>query len=63
MAAAPGEPSRTIAGATATALIGMFIFVLGIYVFLVDGKRLYAWLADHSPLSPAALSPLRERVH
>jgi predicted PurR-regulated permease PerM len=44
---------RTIAGATATALIGMFIFVLGIYVFLVDGKRLYAWLADHSPLRRA----------
>ncbi|HMJ13186.1 MAG TPA: AI-2E family transporter, partial [Polyangiaceae bacterium] len=41
----------TIAGATATALIGVFVFVLGIYAFLVDGKRTYAWLADHAPLS------------
>ena len=41
---------RTIAGATATAVIGVFIFVLGIYVFLVDGKRIYAWLSDRSPL-------------
>lgn len=42
---------RTIAGATATAVIGVFVFVLGIYVFLVDGHRIYVWLKERSPLA------------
>jgi predicted PurR-regulated permease PerM len=37
-------------GAAATATVGLFVFVYGFYTFLVDGRRLRAWLLDHSPL-------------
>jgi predicted PurR-regulated permease PerM len=40
----------TIAGATANALVGAFVFVIGMYVFLVSGKSIYKWLADHAPI-------------
>jgi len=39
-----------VAGATAWAIVGVFVFVLGSYVFLVDGKQAYNWFADHAPL-------------
>jgi len=39
-----------IAGAATTALIGLFIFVYAVYVFLVDGPGMYEWLEKHSPL-------------
>ncbi len=39
-----------IAGATANAVIGAFVFVLGLYTFLVDGKRFDRWLGLHLPL-------------
>lgn len=32
------------------ALLGLFVFVYAIYVFLVDGPALLSWLEDHSPL-------------
>lgn len=38
--------------AVATQLfVGLVVFGAGFYVFLVDGKRLYTWLLDRSPLS------------
>jgi predicted PurR-regulated permease PerM len=42
-----------IAGAATEALVGLFIFVYAVYVFLVDGPRMYAWLEDHAPLDLA----------
>ena len=39
-----------IAGATANVVIGAFVFVLGLYAFLVDGKRLDRWLELNVPL-------------
>ena len=39
-----------IAGATANVVIGAFVFVLGLYTFLVDGKRFDRWLGLHLPL-------------
>jgi predicted PurR-regulated permease PerM len=43
-----------IAGATANVVIGAFVFVLGLYVFLVDGKRLDRWLELNMPLPRGA---------
>ncbi len=39
-----------IAGAALGALLGLFVFVYAFYVFLVDGRAIYAWLEKHSPL-------------
>lgn len=39
-----------IAGATATALLGLFVFLYATFVFLVDGERIDAWLEAHAPL-------------
>jgi predicted PurR-regulated permease PerM len=41
-----------IAGATARALIGFFVFLIGAYTFLVDGEAAYTWSKQHSPISP-----------
>ena len=37
-------------GAATSAVIGLFVFVYGFYTCLVDGRRGYEWLLDHSPL-------------
>jgi predicted PurR-regulated permease PerM len=39
-----------IFGAATSAAIGLFVFVYGFYTCLVDGRRCYEWLLDHSPL-------------
>lgn len=39
-----------IAGVATEALLGLFVFVYAVYVFLVDGPALYRWLEEHSPL-------------
>lgn len=39
-----------IAGAATTAAIGLFVFFLAVYVFLVDGPSQYEWIEKHSPL-------------
>jgi predicted PurR-regulated permease PerM len=43
-----------IAGATANVVVGAFVFVLGLYAFLVDGKRLDRWLELNAPLPRGA---------
>jgi predicted PurR-regulated permease PerM len=43
--------ARVLFGAATTAIIGLVVFVGGFYTFLVDGKRLYNWLLERSPLS------------
>jgi predicted PurR-regulated permease PerM len=43
-----------IAGATANVVIGAFVFVLGLYAFLVDGRRFDHWLELNVPLPPGA---------
>jgi predicted PurR-regulated permease PerM len=40
--------------ASASALLAGAILVLGMYVFLADGRRAYVWLARHSLLGPGA---------
>jgi predicted PurR-regulated permease PerM len=39
-----------IAGATASGALGIFVFLLGIYTFLVQGDALAEWIYRHSPL-------------
>jgi predicted PurR-regulated permease PerM len=39
-----------IAGAAAQALLGLFVFVYAVYVFLVDGQAMYEWAEQHAPL-------------
>jgi predicted PurR-regulated permease PerM len=39
-----------IAGAATAALLGLFIFVYAVYVFLVDGPSYYEWFEEHTPL-------------
>ena len=41
----------SVAGVAATATLGLFIFLLSAYVFLVHGRRGYAWIAEHTPLA------------
>lgn len=40
-----------IAGAATAALLGLFVFIYAVYVFLVDGPALYTWIVQHSPLT------------
>ncbi len=39
-----------IFGAATAGAIGLFVFVYGFYTCLVDGRRGYKWLLDHSPI-------------
>ena len=39
-----------IFGAATAGTIAVFVFVYGFYTFLVDSRRLHAWIIDHSPL-------------
>jgi predicted PurR-regulated permease PerM len=39
-----------IAGAATGVVVGLFIFVLGIYEFLINGTRVYQWLVEHAPI-------------
>jgi len=42
-----------IAGAATALVVGLFIFVLGVYQFLIDGTRIYAWLVENAPVPRA----------
>jgi len=39
-----------VAGAATQALLGLFIFLYAVYVFLVDGHGYYEWLEKHAPI-------------
>lgn len=47
------DAARTLFGALSLAGVGMVVFVAGFYAFLVEGKRVYAWFLERSPLAPA----------
>ncbi|HMA94385.1 MAG TPA: AI-2E family transporter, partial [Polyangiaceae bacterium] len=42
--------ARTIFGAATNVVVGMFIFAVGFYTFLIQGRRAWAWLLKRSPL-------------
>jgi predicted PurR-regulated permease PerM len=39
-----------VVGATTAVGVGLFVFVFGFYTFLVDGRRAWDWMVEHSPL-------------
>jgi len=47
-----------IAGAATALVVGLFIFVLGVYQFLIDGTRIYGWLVEHAPVPRACVDRL-----
>lgn len=44
-----------VAGAAASGLVGLLIYFGGAFAFLVEGRAIWAWINDHSPLEPAHL--------
>jgi predicted PurR-regulated permease PerM len=44
--------AASIAGATVTGILGVFVFVLAAYTFLAEGRKVYAWVEDHLPIAP-----------
>jgi predicted PurR-regulated permease PerM len=47
-----------VARASATAAIGLLVFVAALYTFAVDGERIGAWLEEHAPAPRAAVARL-----
>jgi predicted PurR-regulated permease PerM len=41
----------TVAGVTATGILGILVFLLAAYSFLADGTQVYNWIEDHLPIS------------
>ena len=52
--------ARTLFGAATAAVVGTVIFAYGFYTFLVDGRRLYQWLLERSPIPRAQFVRLGE---
>jgi predicted PurR-regulated permease PerM len=52
-----------VARASATAVIGMLVFVAALYTFAVDGERIGAWLEEHAPVPSAAVARLVGAFH
>lgn len=48
----------SVAGATASAVIALFVFVYGAFVFLVHGRRLYEWMEERAPIDRGAFARL-----
>ncbi|CAF1159712.1 unnamed protein product [Adineta steineri] len=49
----------TVAGATAQFIIGILIFLVSTYTFLLHGPEIWAWTIDHSPLSAKHMERLK----
>jgi predicted PurR-regulated permease PerM len=52
-----------IAGAAAHTIIGLFIFFLGTYTFLVQGRDAYDWIEVHAPIPVHHTRRLRDAFH
>lgn len=52
-----------LAGAAATAVVGLFIYFAGAYALLVDSPAVWAWIKLNSPLQPAHLDRLADAFH
>jgi predicted PurR-regulated permease PerM len=53
-----GAGALRILGATAEAAIGVTIFILATYTFLMSGKALWMWLLDHLPFPRGSMHRL-----
>lgn len=49
----------SIFGATTTAVISIFVFIMGCYTFLGVGRAYWPWIVEHAPLEPSRM----ERFH
>ncbi len=47
-----------VARASATATIGLLVFVAALYTFAVEGERIRSWLEHHAPIPHAAVTRL-----
>lgn len=43
--------ANTLLGVATTLFVGLVVFIAAFYIFLVEGKQLYTWLLDRSPLT------------
>jgi predicted PurR-regulated permease PerM len=50
---------KYLAGAASSGVIGLFVYLGGTFVLLVDGPRAWKWLQVNPPLAPAHLERLR----
>jgi len=48
--------ATSIAGATATGILGIFVFVIAAYTFLAEGREVYNWIEAHLPIAPRNFS-------
>lgn len=54
---------QLVATKAATALIGLFMFLLGAYTFLIKGERFSSWLYAHSPIPEPCMRRLSAAFH
>jgi predicted PurR-regulated permease PerM len=52
-----------VAGAAAVGLLALCIYFGGTYVFLLQGRELWAWMKRHSPLAPRHLARYAAAFH
>ncbi|MDP1827874.1 MAG: AI-2E family transporter [Archangium sp.] len=52
-----------LAGAAATAVVGLFIYFAGAYALLVDSPAVWTWIKQHSPLEPRHLDRIADAFH
>ncbi|CAF1077377.1 unnamed protein product [Didymodactylos carnosus] len=52
-----------VANATAQFIIGILIFLIATYTFLIDGPELWQWMIRHSPLSVKHMNRLEKAFH
>ncbi len=51
---------QSVAGATANLVIGVFLFVLGVFALLTEGSSFYVWFVRHSPFPERATRRLSD---
>ena len=47
------QAAQSLAGASAWAVVVLFVFFVSLYEFLADGRAMWAWVTEHAPVSPA----------
>ncbi|CAF3826835.1 unnamed protein product [Adineta steineri] len=53
----------TVAGVTAQFIIGLLIFLVSTYSFLLHGNELWTWVLQHSPLSKKHMNRFYDAFH
>lgn len=53
----------SLAGAAAKGVVGLFVYLGGSFVLLLDGPRAWSWLRRHSPLEPSHLDRFTAAFH